>query len=283
MHRFRHKEKPRGAGKFAYDTVYTANFLSKIPSVSRRTENGSGLCAHVGGGNLAESVSDSLADIRILAGIEGEELESLERACTWRRYADHEQIIDRQSDSRDVFFVVEGRVRIVNYSLSGKEITLEDLDTDSHFGELSALDGQPRSASVMALNNCLIAALPQERFLALLKDHSEISFRVLRALAGIIRNSTDRIMDLSTLAANNRVQADLLRQARSGLIGENQAEIRPIPVHGDIASRVSTTRETVARVLSELSRQGVVERRKNTLLIKDLAKLREMVEEVRGE
>ena len=135
----------------------------------------------------------------------------------------------------------------------------------------------------MSLNNCLIAALAQERFLNLLRENADISFRLLRALAGIIRNSTDRIMDLSTLAANNRVQADLLRQARSGLIGENQAEIRPIPVHGDIASRVSTTRETVARVLSDLARQNIIERKKNTLLIKDLAQLREMVEEVRGE
>lgn len=232
---------------------------------------------------MSEQETPSLVGIRILEGMDAKALADLEKGCTWRRFGDHEQIIDRQSDSTDIFFVVEGRVRIVNYSLSGKEITLEDLDAGSHFGELSALDGQPRSASVMALNNCTIAALPQERFLSLLRQNSDIAFRVLRALAGIIRNSTDRIMDLSTLAANNRVQADLLRQARSGLIGENQAEIRPIPVHGDIASRVSTTRETVARVLSDLARNNIVERKKNALLIKDLAQLREMVEEVRGE
>ena len=235
------------------------------------------------GGKMADNETSSLGEIRILEGVSAATLVELEKVCTWRRYADHEQIIDRQSDSTDIFFVVEGRVRIVNYSLSGKEITLEDLDSGSHFGELSALDGQPRSASVMSLDNCLIAALAQERFLSILRENADIAFRVLRALAGIIRNSTDRIMDLSTLAANNRVQADLLRQARSGLIGENQAEIRPIPVHGDIASRVSTTRETVARVLSDLARQNIVERKKNVLLIKDLAQLREMVEEVRGE
>ncbi len=235
------------------------------------------------GDRMSDNEASSLKGVRILDGVGAATLAELEKACTWRRYMDHEQIIDRQSDSTDVFFVVEGRVRIVNYSLSGKEITLEDLDAGNHFGELSALDGQPRSASVMSLDNCLIAALAQERFLVLLRENAEIAFRVLRALAGIIRNSTDRIMDLSTLAANNRVQADLLRQARSGLIGENQAEIRPIPVHGDIASRVSTTRETVARVLSDLAGQNIVERKKSALLIKDLAQLREMVEEVRGE
>jgi len=241
------------------------------------------MCFMCSGVIVSGNDAASLADIRILDGMSAEDLADMEKACSWRRYSDHEQIIDRQSDSTDVYFVVDGRVRIVNYSLAGKEITLEDLDPGSHFGELSALDGQPRSASVMSLESSLVAALPQDRFVKLLENNPVISFRVLRALAGIIRNLTDRIMDLSTLAANNRVQADLLRQARSGLIGENQAEIRPIPVHGDIASRVSTTRETVARVLSDLARKGIVERKKSGLLIKDLAQLREMDEEVRGE
>ena len=61
------------------------------------------------------------------------------------------------------------------------------------------------------------------------------------------------------------------------------ASISPIPVHGDVASRVSTTRETVARVMNDLARQGVVERLKDALLVNDVEKLREMVEEVRGE
>ena len=53
----------------------------------------------------------------MLEGLSAEALGTLEKACAWRRYVDHEQIIDRQSDSTDVFFVVEGRVRIINYSL----------------------------------------------------------------------------------------------------------------------------------------------------------------------
>ena len=54
-------------------------------------------------------------------------------------------------------------------------------------------------------------------------------------------------------------------------------------MHGDIASRVSTTRETVARVMNELARMGILERKKDVLIIRDIARLQEMVEEVRGE
>ena len=90
-------------------------------------------------------------------------------------------------------------------------------------------------------------------------------------------------MDLSTLAANNRVQADLLRQALQNCDGKKTASISPIPVHADIASRVSTTRETVARVMNDLARQGLLERQKNVLVINDVQRLQKMVEEIRGE
>ncbi len=90
-------------------------------------------------------------------------------------------------------------------------------------------------------------------------------------------------MDLSTLAANNRVHADLLRLARANPDGENQAVISPIPVHGDVASRVSTTRETVARVMNDLARQNLVKREKNKLVVLDVEALEDIVEEVKGE
>jgi len=232
---------------------------------------------------MSDTESGSLSAINLLSELSVSELNKLEQQCRWRHYSAQEQIIDRQSDTTDIFFVTEGQVRIVNYSLSGREITFDDLRKGELFGELAAIDGQPRSASVMALKGCQVASLPQERFHALLENHPKIALRMMENLAGMVRASTDRIMDLSTLAANNRVQAEVLRQARESSADEISAIIKPIPVHGDIASRVSTTRETVARVLNDLARQGIVERRKDSLVISDMERLSDMVEEVRGD
>ena len=232
---------------------------------------------------MTDGNARSLAQIHLLEDLSAVEVERLEQACSWKTYAAQEQIIDRQSDTQDVYFVVTGAARVVIYSLSGREITLDNVNAGGHFGDLAAIDGEPRSASVMALRDTVIASLSQERFLQLLSEHFTVTLRLMRALTRIVRTSTDRIMDLSTLAANNRVQADLLRLARNNMVGENRAELKPIPVHGDIASRVSTTRETVARVLSDLSRQGMVERQKDRLVIDDVDCLEDMVEEVRGE
>ena len=226
---------------------------------------------------------ENLADIDLLSGLKPAELKKIEKSVSFRRYSDHEQIIDRQSETSDVFFIVDGDIRVVNYSLSGREIALDELSGGDYFGELAAIDGRSRSASVMALTDSLVASLPKGQFLALLGSHPTIAMKVIRRLTEIVRTATDRIMDLSTLAANNRVRADLLRLAKDHMKGGNKAEISPIPMHSDIASRASTTRETVARVLSDLAHHGVVERQKEMLLVMDVEQLSDMVEEVRGE
>ncbi|TCS62508.1 Crp/Fnr family transcriptional regulator [Varunaivibrio sulfuroxidans] len=232
---------------------------------------------------MSEAGTGNLAKIQLLASLNADEMESVNKACRWKLYAAGEQIIDQHSESQDVFFVVEGRVRIVNYSLSGREVTFDDLDAGSHFGELAAIDGLPRSASVLALENSLIAALGPEHFGAVLSRHPSIAVKVMRHLAHLVRTATARIMDLSTLGANNRVHADVLRLALLVADDNNTARISPIPVHSDIASRVSTTRETVARVMNDLARKGIVERGKNFLIVKDVARLQDMVDEVRGD
>ena len=232
---------------------------------------------------MSEQELENLSGIDLLSDLDSGDLKKIEEACSFKRFADQEQVIDRQSESTDVYFVISGDVRVVNYSLSGREIALDDMAAGAYFGELAALDGEPRSASVMALSDCLIAAMPQEQFLPLLEKHPSIALKVMKVLARVVRTSTDRIMDLSTLAANNRVQADLLRLAKDHVDDSNTAEISPIPVHSDIASRASTTRETVARVLSDLARRGVVERQKEALVVLDVEQLSDMVEEVRGE
>lgn len=232
---------------------------------------------------MSDKKSGNLSGVDLLSELKPADIKKLEQSCTFKRYTAQEQIIDRQSEATDVFFVIDGSVRVVNYSLSGREITLDDLPQGDYFGELAAIDSAPRSASVMALTDCLVASLPQDQFLALLETHPPIALNVMKTLTKIVRTATDRIMDLSTLAANNRVQADLLRLAKNHMEGKNEAGISPIPIHSDIASRASTTRETVARVLSDLARNGVVERRKDVLMILDVGQLSDMVEEVRGE
>ncbi len=110
-----------------------------------------------------------------------------------------------KATAEDLYFIVDGRARVVNYSLSGREVTFDDRGGGAYFGELAALDGEPRSANVVALEETVVAILSQEGFHHMLMTYPQVAVRILKNLAKIVHISTDRIMDLSTLGANNRV------------------------------------------------------------------------------
>ncbi|HLI14041.1 MAG TPA: Crp/Fnr family transcriptional regulator [Alphaproteobacteria bacterium] len=229
---------------------------------------------------LSKDKAPSFKHVSLFESLPDKVREGYEHACAWRRFARDEQIIDRLSDTHEVFFIVEGAVRIVNHSLSGREISFDDLHAGEFFGEIAAIDGKPRSATVVALSETLLAIMPAEVFRRLVTEHPALALTIMRRLAKIIRASTGRIMDLSTLAAQDRVRAEIVRLARAGLGGNGTARISPIPIHADIASRVSTTRETVARVLGSLTRRGLVKREHDALVVTDFARLEQSVEEL---
>jgi CRP-like cAMP-binding protein len=227
--------------------------------------------------------AETLANVELLSSLTAEERKAVERRCRWKRFAKDEQIIDRETDSTDVYFIAVGAVRIVDYSLAGREITFDDIEAGGYFGELAALDGAKRSASVVATKDTQTASLDAAAFREVLATHPTMALGLLQRLARVIRQSTGRIMDLSSLGAHNRVYAELLREARAGGLDGNRAAIKPIPVHADLAGRVSTTRETVARELNDLARKKIVEREKGALVILDVKRLSAMVEEFRGD
>ncbi len=129
----------------------------------------------------------------------------------------------------------------MSYALSGRGATFNDLDAGQHFGEISAIDNELRAARIMALTKCSVAIMFQGQFLNLLGKEPQIALQLMRELISMVRASTIPIMDLSTLAANNRVQADLLRLAKTEVDDDGRAVISPIPVYTDITCRVNTT------------------------------------------
>ena len=230
-----------------------------------------------------KEIVHTLKPIALFDEIPAKIREGYEQRCAWRRYKPDEQIIDRLSDTHEVFFIVHGGVRIVNFSLSGREISFDDLHAGEFFGELAAIDGKPRSASVVALTETVLAIMPPQTFRAMVTEHPLLALAIMRRLAKIIRASTGRIMDLSTVAAHDRVCAELVRLARPTLKEDGTARISPIPIHSDIASRVSTTRETVARVLGELTNRRLLKREHDAIVGLDVEGLEDVVGELADE
>jgi CRP/FNR family cyclic AMP-dependent transcriptional regulator len=225
----------------------------------------------------------TLEGVVIFTGLPLNSLAMVHRCCSWRHCEPGEQIVNYLDTSDDVFFVAEGEVCVTIYSVAGKAVSFRNLATGDMFGEYAAIDGAPRSASVEARTNSVVASMSAEEFRKLLRTEPVVAEAVLRGLVRNIRALTKRVYEFSTLAVNNRIQAELLRLAKTAPREGAAARLYPAPTHSEIASRVSTHREAVTRELNRLSRLGIIERKGGTLLVKDLDRLAAMLHDVTGE
>jgi CRP/FNR family cyclic AMP-dependent transcriptional regulator len=223
-----------------------------------------------------------LRAIELLEGLAPGKLDVLARQCVWRNYEAGRRIISRNAADRDVYFLVAGRVRITTYSQAGRQVTFRDIAPGDIFGEVAALDGEPRSADAIALEDALLASLSPAQFAKLMAEEPAVGTRMLKRLARLVRALSERVIDLSTVGVQNRIHAEILRLAREAGVQKNRARLDPGPRHADIASQVSTYREQVTRELSALSRAGVLEKDGGVLVVRDVARLEKMVEDVRG-
>jgi len=226
-----------------------------------------------------DDATSTLLGIDLFGGLSGSELEALAELCRWRRYAPADQIIGNQDNTTDVFFIVSGRVRATIFAASGKEVSFRDLGAGKSIGELSAVDGALRSANVIALTNTVLASMPADIFRNVLRDHPDVSARMMAYIVDLVRKLSDRVVEFSVLAVRNRIHAELLRLAREQIGDGNIATLSPAPMHADIAGRVATHREAVTRELSVLASSGLIERQPGAFVISDVSRLERLVKE----
>ena len=224
-----------------------------------------------------QPISLGLRNIVLLSGLPAVRLEAIARQCAWRNHEKGQAIISRAADDGGVYFLAAGRVRVTTYSSAGREVTFRDIEAGETFGELAAIDEEPRSADVIALDSALTASLPPADFRQLLREEPLLAERVMRRLAHLVRLLTERVVDLSTHGVPTRIHAELLRLAQAAGVSGNRARLRPAPKHVDIASRVSTYREQVTRELSALTKAGILAKEKEALVVSDVARLEALV------
>jgi CRP-like cAMP-binding protein len=219
----------------------------------------------------------SLAAVSLFRSLDSSELARVSAACTWKRAGGGEWLLDYKAQGTDLFFVMRGLVR-VHIVTAAREVILRDIGEGEFFGELAALDGQPRSAAIQAVTDVTIARMTAERFRALIHAHPDVCDQVLAVLVGQVRMLANRVNEQSTLLVHQRLHAELLRSARrSATSGETV--ISPPPSHAELAARISTNREAVTRELNALEREGLIRRRRGAIVLLDPERMRNLLKE----
>ncbi|HZH10433.1 MAG TPA: Crp/Fnr family transcriptional regulator [Microvirga sp.] len=219
-----------------------------------------------------------LANIHLFKGLEID-LAPFEARANWRRFDPEEVIVDFDELSSDVYFLLSGEVRVLMRTASGKEVILNEMKPGEIFGELAALDGIKRSANVTALTRGEACVMPAAVFKELLFTNWPVSERLFCLMASRLRELNAKFMEQTVLDLRHRLYSELLRLSVPR--GEKGIErvITPPPFHHIVAARIGCRREQITREFSMLTQEGLIERTRGALILRQPEVLKARVAE----
>lgn len=181
-------------------------------------------------------------------------LSTLADCATRRSFAKNCLIINEGDPAGPLFIILSGKVRVFLDSEEGKSVTLGIQKSGSYFGELSLLDDQPRSASIITLEPTVCALIPKQAFVNWLQAHPEdAALGVMRGLTRRIRTLTDNVRGLALYDVYTRLSNTLHGLA---VVENDTLVIREKVSHQDLANQVGSSRAMVSKIMKELSACG---------------------------
>jgi CRP-like cAMP-binding protein len=223
--------------------------------------------------------SQTLGRIPLFKSLDAEALRRLDTQCIWRKVVTGESVLEYKDGGTDVYFVIHGHLRVLIQAISGKSSILREIHDGEYFGELAAIDGQPRSAAITAITDSIIAKMPASVFRDTVHGHPEVCDQLLKLLVSQVRMLANRVNEFTTFNVRRRIYAELLRLARKARKDDVGSIISPPPTHAELAARVSSHREAITRELNHLETAGLLERRKSAIVIRDPQRLAKLLED----
>lgn len=229
-------------------------------------------------GKEPSAVADTLASSTLLRDLPRESLLLLAGLARRRAYRAG-QIICHEGDPGDSLYVLEsGRVKVLSYAGSGRETIFSILGPGECFGELSLIDGEPRSATVETLETVQALVLRQDDFLRIVRASPPATDRLLAALTSKVRQLSHTVTDLAFLDLEGRLAKKLLELAEHhGATTDGAIQIE-LPINQEeLAAMIGATRTTVNELLGRYESRGAIKRKGRRILILDATSLRRRI------
>ncbi len=204
-------------------------------------------------------IADLLKQVPLFANLTEAEYGTLAEVMMVRKFPKDCMVIWAEDEGDSFFVIRSGEVKVTVNASDGREVILSSLGVGDFFGDMSLLDGAPRSANVVTLLPTEVLVLRRVDFLRALGAYPSIAVHLMVALAARLRRADHQTANLALLGIADRICHVLMEIAEED--GVETAEgivIRKRPTHQMIASMSGTARETVTRVLKQLSDDGYI-------------------------
>jgi CRP/FNR family transcriptional regulator, dissimilatory nitrate respiration regulator len=210
--------------------------------------------------NIREVVGSSA----LFNGLPPEQLDRIIRIIVKKSYGRGETIFFEGDNGTGFYMVDSGKVKIYKMSLSGKEQILHIFGPGEPFGEVPVFNGQPFPATAEALMKSTLLFFPRDKFIQLVHETPSIALNMLAVLSLRLRRFTSQIENLSLKEVPARLAGYLLYLSQEqGNTGVIELEISK----GQLASLLGTIPETLSRIFSKMSEEGLIEVEGRTIRI----------------
>ena len=215
-----------------------------------------------------------------LFGTAGEDvLDALVRVLRVRRFRRGETVFHQGDPGDALFIMASGSVKVVLPSEDGPEPAIVAiLGPGEFFGELAILDGAPHSATIVAVEPTESLVLHRDAFLALIDNHAGLRRALLASLASEIRRLTGHVEDLHFLDLPGRLASRILRLAAHEPVTEQGVRIAWPYTQSELAGMIGGSRQSVNRLLADLTEQGLVRLERDHLVVADVERLARTVD-----
>ncbi|MDI6873375.1 Crp/Fnr family transcriptional regulator [Candidatus Solincola sp.] len=212
--------------------------------------------------------------------LEAEELDRLYSLCARERFSKGDYIFLECDPPRSLYVLVKGEVKLLKQTDDGREMIVEMVYPGEIFGEEAIFDGQPYPMTAQALEDVEVLSISRSDFFSFLRDNPDLALEIITQLGARLREAQNTIRALAMERVEWRIARVLLMLARkAGVKGKDGVSIDLPLTRQDIADMAATTVETTIRVLSNLKKLGLVDTEKGKIILRDRAKLEEMVNE----
>lgn len=211
--------------------------------------------------------------------IEGKQVwaETLRDIAKKRSVQSQELIFDQGETLTMVGLVLTGTAKGVVYSEDGQETWIENFGRGDFFGHEAIFSGLDLNMSIIAETEFSFLSIPAARFETLFAEETNLLTALAQDLAQRLAMMTQRLVEAFTLTSPGRVCAELMRLSKPIGVKPGKNIVRPNPVFAQLASRISSTRETVSRTVSDLQKKGIISRETGAIVIHEPDELRKLI------
>ena len=215
--------------------------------------------------------AEVLRRVSYFASLPATDLSHLAGRCTARSLGPGETLFEESQPCRGLFIVAEGLVEIRQISFRGREQVFHTEGPGATLGEGPFFDGGGYIASAVALGPTRVLFLPRADVLRLCHRRPEVALAMLKTMARRVRHFAGIVSDLAFRPVNERLARHL--DAAAGARVKPGTCIALTLTQAQLAARLGTVRELVARAFSQLEESGIISRDRSRIIIRDPARL----------